>query len=166
MAVYFFCIHAYRNWRPDHPRGFTKKGDGYQPPDHDLAEQYDLNAVQEPASFDDPIQREILVYSHDICTTEGWKLEAIGFDPGHLHVLISWQDFVDWKWVDQRLKNLLALKLNRRHDSPGRRWFARRHGAPRRVDDRGYFDHLVEKYIPDHPGLFWKHGMELPRLEK
>jgi hypothetical protein len=96
--------------------------------------------------------------------TNGWKLEAIGFDPEHVHELISWRKFVEWEWVDQRQKNLLALKLNRAHATPGKRWFVHRHGAPRRVENRRYFDHLVQRYIPDHPGLFWKDGMELPSL--
>jgi hypothetical protein len=164
MSVYHFTIHAYRTWDPDHKRGYTKKGDGYQPSDPDIADQYDRHAKQERVLFNDDVQREIVVFAHDVCSTDGWKLEAAGFDPTHTHVIISWKNFVKWEWVDQRLKNLLALKLNRRHNTPGKRWFTRRHGAPRQVENRKHFDYLLTTYLPDHPGFFWKNGMELPQL--
>ncbi|MBC8108895.1 MAG: hypothetical protein H7Z14_20085 [Anaerolineae bacterium] len=83
MAVYHFTILAYRTWDPDHPRGYTKKGEGYQPPDSDTADQYDRNAKQDRVLFDDAVQRAIVVFAHDICETEGRKLEAAGFDPTH-----------------------------------------------------------------------------------
>src|SRR6186997_2427027 len=104
MAVYHFTYHAYRSWRPDHPRGYTKKGEGYQPPDPDVAEDYDARAKQEPVQFTDEIQREILVLAYEICEQEGWRLEGAGFDPTHAHLVVSWRGFIPWEEVDRRLK--------------------------------------------------------------
>src|SRR5205807_157183 len=53
VPVYHFTFHAYRNWRPDHPRGYIPKGQGVQPADEEMAEQYDRNASQEPVKFDE-----------------------------------------------------------------------------------------------------------------
>lgn len=164
MPVYHFTDHAYRNWRPDHPRGYTRKGEGILPPDPKMADDYDEAAKQEVAVFTGEIQREILVLAHQICEEEGWRLEASGFDEGHAHHVISWRGFIAWEEVHRRFKNLLALKLNRRHNTPGKRWFVRRHGAPRRVERREHFDYLLDVYLPDHPGVVWRRGMELPKL--
>jgi hypothetical protein len=77
---------------------------------------------------------------------------------------VSWTRFIAWEEVDRRLKNLLALKLNRRHNTPGKRWFTRRHGAPRRVRTKKHLDYLLTTYFPDHRGLKWKGGDALPTL--
>ena len=129
-----------------------------------MAAQYDRNAKQDPVKFNDATQREILLLVHSICTEEGWRLEATGFDEGHAHILVSWRKFIEWQEVDRRLKNLLVLKLNRRHETPGKRWFVRRHGAPRRVERKKHYDYLLETYLPDHPGIFWKRGTDLPEI--
>jgi hypothetical protein len=55
VAVYHFTYHAYRSWRPDHPRGYTKKGEGYQPPDPEIAEEYDERATQDPVEFTEEV---------------------------------------------------------------------------------------------------------------
>jgi hypothetical protein len=164
VPVYHFTDHAYRNWRPDHPRGYTRKREGVLPPDPEMAQDYDEAAKQPCVVFTDEIQREILVLAHQICEEEGRKLEASGFDEGHAHHVISWDGFIPWEEVHRRFKNLLALKLNRRRNTPGKRWFVRRHGAPRRVVRPEHFRYLLEIYLPDHPGLFWKRGMELPTI--
>jgi hypothetical protein len=129
-----------------------------------MADDYDEAAKGEAVLFDDALQAELLVLSHQICEVEGWRFEASGNDPTHNHQVISWRDFVSWEEVDRRVKNLLTLKLNRRHNTPGKRWFVRRHSAPRRVENEKHFQHLLETYLPDHPGLFWKRGMKLPEL--
>src|SRR5439155_26975431 len=126
MPVYHFTLHAYRSWRPDHPRGYTLKGRGYTPTDQDQADFYDKNAKQEAVVFDDQTQREILALAHEICQQEGWKLELAGFDETHTHLVLSWTGYFRWEEVDRRLKNLLVLKLNRRHNTPGKRRFVRR----------------------------------------
>ena len=165
MPVYHFTIHAYRSWNANHKRGYTEKGRGYQPPDPDKADEYNKRATQDPVTFDDQIQREILVLTHEICDREKWRLEAAGFDLTHTHVVLSWTDLNRWEEVDRRLKNLLVLKLNRRHNTPGKRWFVRRHSAPRRVKDAPHLKYLKETYLPDHKGLYWECGMPLPNID-
>ena len=165
MPVYHFTEHAYRSWSPDHPRGYTKKGFGYQSPDKDVADAYDNAAAQDAVRFDEKIQREILALVHQICDEEGWRLEGAGFDPTHAHLAISWVGYVPWEEVQRRLKNLLTLKLNRIHGAPGKRWFTRRRGAPRRVRNRQHLDCLLDTYFPDHPGIFWRRGMPVPVLD-
>src|SRR5205085_1271947 len=98
----------------------------------------------------------------EICSGEGWTLELAGFYPSHAHVVLSWRTFNRWEEVDRRLKNLLALKLNRSHGTPEKRWFVRGRSAPRRVKDAPHFSYLRDTYLPEHPGLFWKRGMPLP----
>jgi hypothetical protein len=164
MAVYHFTIHAYRSWRPDHPRGYTSKGEGIKAPDPQTAQQYDNAANQEPVVFDEQTQREILVLAHSICEEENWRLELAGFDETHTHLVVAWHGFYPWEEVDKRLKNLLALKLNRRRETPGKRWFVRRHSAPRQVRDAEHLDFLKNVYLPKHAGIFWKRGMTLPTL--
>jgi hypothetical protein len=131
-----------------------------------MAQDYDKAASQPLVAFDDAIQREILVLAHEICEQEGWRLEAAGSDETHAHLIISWRTFVSWERVDQRLKNLLSLKLNRRRGITGKRWFVRRHSAPRRVKNRKHFNYLLTQYLPDHPGLFWKRGDPLPEIDR
>src|SRR5262249_14192832 len=109
------------------------------------------------------IQRHILLFAHDICERAGWRVEAAGFDDGHAHLAISWREYIPWEEADRKLKNLLALKLNRWKNTPGKRWFVRRHGCPRRVRNHAHLDYLITEYFPDHPGVFWKRGMALPK---
>jgi hypothetical protein len=77
VAVYHFTLHAYRSWRPDHPRGYTRKGIGYVSSDPDRADKYDRNAKQEPVQFDERTQREILVMHLRSTGTSGgpWKAQ-------------------------------------------------------------------------------------------
>jgi hypothetical protein len=165
MPIYHFTIHAYRSWRPDHPRGYTKKGEGYQLPDTDRAKAYDAAATQEAVKFDGRIQRMILSMTHSICEREGWRLEVFGADPSHLHIVVSWRKFQRWEEADRRLKNLLALRLNRQHRTAGKRWFVRGRSAPRQVKDERHFARLKDRYLPDHPGIYWRRGMPLPVIE-
>ena len=162
MPVHHFTFHAYRDWRPDNPKGYLRKHRGYHAPDSDMAAKYDEAAKQPAVQFDRSIQVEILVLSHQICAEEGWRLEGAGFDEGHVHLVVSWEGDAAWEEVDRRLKNLLVLKLNREHGAPGKRWFGRRHGFPKRVRDREHLRHLMEEYLPGHPGVFWRRGMPLP----
>jgi hypothetical protein len=129
-----------------------------------MADQYDRNAKQELVKFTDEIRKEILALAHSTCEEEGWRLEAAGFELGHTHLVISWRGFNRWEEVDRRLKNLLALKLNRRHDTPGKRWFVRGCSAPRWVEKQPHLKYLLETYLPDHPGIFWKRGASLPNF--
>ena len=138
---------------------------GYQPP---LWVDENMRIIRPPAKGGLP-QRTTLppryqLAAHEICQQEGWKLELAGFDETHTHLVLSWTGYFRWEEADRRLKNLLVLKLNRRHNTPGKRWFVRRHSAPRRVEDRKHFNRLRDVYLPDHRGLFWSRGMPLPHI--
>jgi REP element-mobilizing transposase RayT len=161
MAVYHFTLHAYRSWRPDHPRGYTKRGKGYQPPDPEQAKKYDERAKQDPAKFVLEAQRVIIRVSHEFCTERKFRLHAVGNEIGHVHLVMSWRGFCHWHEVMRRLKNILSMRLNRHFNCRGKRWFVR--GASRkRVVSRAHLDRLLDKYLPDHPGLFWRESRVLP----
>jgi hypothetical protein len=166
MPVYHFTHHAYRSWSPDHPRGYTKKGAGYLPADKEAADAYDNAAKQDPVLFDEQTQRKLLELTREICEREKWELVGAGFDPTHGHYAIAWKFLYPWEEVDRRLKNLLTLRLNRLRGTPGKRWFVRRHGAPRRVKGMKHLRYLLFTYFPDHPGIFWRKRIREPRSPK
>lgn len=61
----------------------------------------------------------------------------------------------------RRLKNVLPTELNRHFKTPGKRWFV--HGGSRkRVRNQPHLDHLLERYLPDHPGIYWREMVPLP----
>ena len=108
---------------------------------------------RDAVTFDDGLQCEILVLAHDISDPEGWRREAAGIGETQTHLVISWTTFVSWEKVDQRLKNLLVLKLNRRRGITGKRW-------------RSTSTTCFPSTFPDYAGIFWKRGMKLPELPK
>jgi hypothetical protein len=161
MAIYHLTIHAYRNWRPDHPRGYTRRGTGYQPPDAVEAAKYDDRAAQSPATFSREAQAIMVRATHDFCTRRKFRLFAIGNEDGHFHVVLGWRVFCDWNEVLRRLKNVMSLTLNQHFETPARRWFVRG-GSRKRVERRAHLDHLLDTYLPSHSGLFWRAGTEIP----
>jgi hypothetical protein len=70
MPVYHFTFHAYRNWRPDHPRGYVRKKKGVLPPDPEQARKYDERAKGEPVIFDEAIQRILIRGAKIFATAE------------------------------------------------------------------------------------------------
>jgi len=160
MPVYHFTLHAYRSWRPDHPRGYTRRGKGYQPPDPQAAEEYDARASNEPAIFTLEVQRLIVRITHDFCTRRKFRFHGSGNDPSHTHLVINWRSYSSWEEILRRLKNILALELNRAFNCK-QKWFVRK-GSRKRVKDNAHLKHLLDKYFPDHPGIFWRDGMALP----
>jgi REP element-mobilizing transposase RayT len=161
MPVYHFTLHAYRSWRPDHPRGYTQRGKGYQPPDPDAAARYDERAAQPPAAFDLEVQRVLIRFAHDFCARRNYRLHAVGNEIGHAHFILSWPGFSDWHEVMRRLKNALSTCLNKHFNTPGRKWFVRG-GSRKRVSALSHLSHLQTKYLPSHPGLCWCEGSALP----
>ncbi|HSV13841.1 MAG TPA: hypothetical protein VLI90_06250 [Tepidisphaeraceae bacterium] len=100
---------------------------------------------------------------YDVCSRRNLRLHAVGTDPTHGHYLVSDKDFLDWELVRDKLKNLLSLFLGRATGNAGRRWFS--DGASRkRVETQSHFDHLVNSYLPDQCGIFWKPGVMLPEI--
>jgi hypothetical protein len=163
MPVYHFTLHAYRSWRPDHPRGYTKCGEGYQPPNPEQAKRYDERAKQDPAKFEREVQILIIHIAHDFCARRKMRLHGVGNEIAHTHLVLSWRSFSSWHEVMRRLKNVLTTELNKHFNTPGKRWFVRG-GSRKRVVNESHLNRLLDKYLPDHPGPFWREGVTLPVL--
>jgi REP element-mobilizing transposase RayT len=161
MAVYHFTIHAYGTWRADNPRGYVHHDDGLLPPDPIIARARDAAANFDTMEFNEPIQRLLIRAAWETCRRRGWRLHAVGTDPTHIHLLVSWIEFLLWSNVFNRLKNGMSYMLGKEIGPRGRRWFVRG-GSRKRVVERGHFDYLMNTYLPDHRGVFWREGQELP----
>src|SRR2546429_9481265 len=161
MPVYHFTLHAYRSWKPDHPRGYTKRGEGYQKPDSDEARKRDERAKQDPAKFVREVQVLLIRGAYDFCQRRKFRLHGSGNEEGHVHFAISWRGFSDWREVMRRLKNVLSTMLNQHFKTPGKRWFVRG-GSRKRVSNVRHLTHLVRTYFPSHPGVCWCEGAPLP----
>ena len=163
MPVYHETIHAYRSWRADHRRGYTKRGKGYQRPHSEKAREWDELAKQQPAKFDELVQKLIVRFTYEFCARRKVRLRGVGNEEGHTHIVSSWRGFSDRDEVIRRLKNVLSTSLNRYFNTPGKRWFVR--GSSRkRVRDKRHLNHLLDRYLPDHPGVFWRETMALPDI--
>lgn len=161
VPVYHITLHAYRSWSPSHPRGYTIRGKGYQPPDPARAEDYDDRARFSKVTFDQRIQEILVLGSWDICRRRGWRLHGVGTDPTHVHLVVSWRGFAPWRDVMEKLKNVLSFLLGRITGSPGRKWFVV-NGSRKRVMNRAHLDHLLTVYLHSHRGVFWSEGRPLP----
>src|SRR5688500_3648047 len=106
MPVYHLTLHAYRSWRPDHPRGYTKRGKGYQPRDPERAKRYDERANQDRARFVEEVQRQIIRITYDFCQRRKIRFHGAGNEEGHTRLVLSWRGFLQWHEVLRRLKNV------------------------------------------------------------
>lgn len=155
MPVYHFTFHAYRTWRPDDAKGYVKRNRGVLPPDSQMAKWYDDAAAQPPAMFDDEHQQVLVDGVLDIAARRDWRVHIIATDTTHLHILMSWDDDVcEWKFVHDKLKQLLGMMLSKHFDVRGRKWFVRK-GSRKRVKDRAHFEYLMTEYLPSHRGRQW-----------
>jgi REP element-mobilizing transposase RayT len=154
MAVYLFTYHAFGTWMPDRSQGFVQKGKGLLPPDEKLAERYRRLARHETVQFD-PLMRQTLVdASRQICDTKDWRLHRVEVIASHIHLLVSWRQFIEWKSVSNTFKRCLGIELSKALNRKGP-WFSR--GCSRkRVRDRKHFNHLMQNYLPNHHGTFWQ----------
>lgn len=174
MPVYLFTFHAYRSWMPDHPRGYTRRGEGYLEPDDEAAWQYADNATGEAVLFDAALQRAMIEEAQTACRYQQLRLHGGSTEPTHVHLLVSWTHGKSWMSVRTALKTSLSLRLKREAEQRDRescdhdwceddgqnekgRWEPRlsRGGSRKHVKDREHFDHLMRKYLPDHGGVKW-----------
>ena len=149
---------------PDHRRGFTQEGKGYQPPNPTLANAYSEAAAHPPFEFDHETQRVLIEVAQDVCTRRDWRLHAGATEVTHIHALTSWRDDARWEDVRGKLRNIMSLELSRRNDTYGRPWFVE--GASRKhVEREAHFEYLMETYLPDHSGWRWseRRGWTEPR---
>src|SRR6266550_3883741 len=113
VAVYHFTLHAFGSWPADHRRGYTVRGEGYQPPDAEEQQRREEKLSQPVVSFDAAMQKILIVGTYDICHRRGWRLHGAGNDETHFHAAISSKEFVEWHEVRDKLKNVLSLFLGR-----------------------------------------------------
>jgi REP element-mobilizing transposase RayT len=169
MPVYLFTFHAYRSWMPGHPRGYTRRGEGYLATDEEAARQYAENAAGEAVLFDRALQRALIEEAQTACRHQQIRLHGGSTEPTHVHLLVSWKHGKSWMAVRTGLKTSLSLRLKREgeerdcqsgendgHNEEGR-WELRlsRGGSRKHVKDREHFSHLMRKYLPDHGGVKW-----------
>jgi len=163
VAVYHFTFHAFGTWRADHPRGYTVREEGYQPPDAQEQRRRDEHLTQDVVHFDEDMQKVLVVGTYDICRRRGWQFFGGGNDATHTHALIGFKQFVDWQDARDTLKNILSLFLGRWTGREGVTWFVEG-GSRKRVENRGHFEYLLDRYFPDHRGVYWRAGRPLPQI--
>jgi len=164
MAVYLITFHTYRSWGPDHPRGYTRKGEGVLPPDPEMADRYDRDAKHPRKFLDDALQQASVAAVREIAKDHPWRLHYVYAGATHVHVLLSWRTFIDWNEVRVAIKRRLGKRLSEAAELPGP-WFVRGGKDSRKgVTDRKHFDHLMTEYLPKpaHRGWHWREGCEAP----
>ncbi|HSV15521.1 MAG TPA: hypothetical protein VLI90_14770 [Tepidisphaeraceae bacterium] len=161
MPVYHFTLHAYRSWRADNRRGYVHHTDGLCKPDKEIADARDRLAKFDEVTFDETIQRLLIRATLETCRRRNWRLHGAGNDETHLHLAISWKRFEPVDDVMNRLKNALSFVLGKEIGPRGRKWFVRG-GSRKRVNDSEHLDYLLDRYFPDHPGVFWREGFAVP----
>jgi hypothetical protein len=142
---------------PDHPRGYTKKGNGYQAPDEYRAGHYRTRARHPAFELSSEVQRFLCESAIEICERRKWKLYASGAEVTHIHFLVGWHDYAPWNLVRGKLKNLLSLSLSRRAGVTGRPWFSAE-ASRKRVRNPAHMSYLRETYLPNHSG--WRFDVE------
>lgn len=153
MAVYLFTYHAYRSWMPDRSPGYVVKGRGILPTDREQARIYESRAVHAPVVFSDIMCSAFIDATDAICRDNNWLLYEAVVVPSHVHILLGWREYEDWKTVSNRLKRGLGSALSKRLDKPGP-WFSR--GSSRkRITNQRHFDHLLNVYLPKHGDCRW-----------
>ncbi|MDQ3439443.1 MAG: hypothetical protein M3478_03740 [Planctomycetota bacterium] len=108
MPVYLFTYDAYRSWMPNHRRGFTLEGEGYQAPNSALANAYSDVAAYPPFEFDHDTQRFLIEVAQDVCTHRKWRLHAGATELTHIHALTSWRDDSRWEDVRGKIRNIMS----------------------------------------------------------
>lgn len=151
MPVYLFNIHGYKTWMPNHPRGYTRKGEGVFAPDEKMNQHYEDKSHFDEIRFNDARQRLLVDTAIEVCTNVGVRLYYAVCVSTHLHVLVGWSDDRKWEPIYDRIKKVAALKLARSEGVSGRRWFAhRRNGTPICTPD--HFAYHMMEYLPGHRG--------------
>jgi hypothetical protein len=153
VAVYLFTFHAYRSWLPARPQGYVRRGKGIQAPDKKMAELYERDAKHPAMRFDARMRETLIISTRAICQSKGWRLHQVRATTTHVHALVSWRHFAEWKSVSNTLKRCLGAELSKSLDRRGP-WFSRS-SSRKRVCDERHFEYLMDDYLPKHGGAFW-----------
>lgn len=158
MPVYLFSYHGYRTWMPDHKRGYTKRGEGYQPTDPEMARKYEDRAKHDETIFNHEIQRALIEEAMIAAEHQRFRLHAGAGEPTHVHHLVSRTDSREWIKVRTSLKSSLTRRLSALSHTlfEGQIVLKLSRGASRkRVEDEAHFNYLIKTYLPRHDGVFW-----------
>jgi len=140
---------------PDRKRGYTKREQGYLPPDPEMAAHYRRNMKPSPVSFSHEMQKMMIDETLKAAGFQRFRVEGIGSDPTHLHDLVSWRDRRTWEQLRRGLRTSLTQRLNEQFQR--RTWFVES-ASRKHVQDQDHYDYLTIKYLPDHPG--WKYSRD------
>ncbi|MEX2216996.1 MAG: hypothetical protein WD768_22985 [Phycisphaeraceae bacterium] len=154
MAVYMFTLHAYRSWMPDRRQGYVKRDEGILPPDPEEAKRYNERAKHDQVWINATIAAVMIQAVRDVSKEHGWRLHQVRITSTHVHILVSWDGFLDWKSARRAYKHRLTVDLHREID-PDRPFFSRG-GSRKRVNDFKHFTYLMTDYLPKHGGWWWR----------
>lgn len=163
MPVYLFTFHTYRSWLPDRKRGYTKRGFGYQPADATLREEYDERASYPAVELDQRLQEIAIAQLQHSCRILKVRLHAVGTDPTHVHVLVSWKHVGEWIEVRRSIRRWLTVALRGELDpyqgtADVKRPVFSRSSSRKKVNNEKHFAYLVKRYLPSHRGVCWTEG--------
>jgi hypothetical protein len=81
--------HAHGSWLPDRDRGYVRRGEGIQATNRRMAVCYRRNLKQPVVSFDEPVQRILIVGIREACSFLAARCHGVGTDGSHVHLLVS-----------------------------------------------------------------------------
>lgn len=136
---------------PNHRRGYTSRGIGYQAPDKVIAQEYARRAKSEPCHFDAETSQLLIDELIISCEKIDARLHGAVSEKTHLHALVSWNYVRGWMSIRRSLKTSLTRRLIQLDNGVS----LSRAGSRKHVKTRAHFDHLMRKYLPDHRGIGW-----------
>ncbi|HEX8323030.1 MAG TPA: hypothetical protein VF595_03875 [Tepidisphaeraceae bacterium] len=163
MPVHLFNFHGYRTWMPDHPKGYTRHGEGVLAPDFDLAAHYYRRSRFDTVRFDARRQRVVVDAVQEVCSRIDIKLYYAVCVSTHAHALVGWKDAREHDVIYDRIKRIMGYKLSKAEGVVGRRWLAARR-AGKQVRDEKHFKRLMIDYLPNHRGITWADRQVLARV--
>jgi len=87
--AYFLTWPTYGTWLPGDPRGWAKKGQGFQPPDP-MREREAKARMTEDACLLDVDQRQLVERTiADHCAIRKWQMHAVNCRTNHVHVVVT-----------------------------------------------------------------------------
>ena len=139
---------------PDRRRGYVRRGEGILPCNPKMAEFYRRDAKHGEVVFTSEVQRVLVAAARALCQQKGWRLHQVMTDKTHVHTLLSWRGFLEWRSVRRSLKYRFTSELNGMlgNEHP---WFSEA-GSRKRVRDRKHYDHLMDEYLSKHDGVYWR----------
>lgn len=157
-------FHGYRTWMPDHPRGYTRHGEGIYAPDTNMADRYAKRAKFDRVIFDELRQQVVVSAIREVCQNIDVDLYYAVCIRTHGHAVVAWRDTRPWTQISDRIKRIVGLKLARSENVFGRKWLAAR-PAGKVVKDVDHLRHLMIRYLPSHRGATWVNGEILARVD-